>query len=509
MNPSQLKFVRPVQRVGRVPFWIKLAQGASALPGQHKEWAFNTLLLLYFSQVLGLSALLVGVVLAVATAIDAISDPLVGSLSDNLKSRLGRRHPLILFSIIPTTLSIYALFAPPDGLTNLQLSIWLFSWTIVLRLSFSFHAVPWGAIGAELSEDYGERTEIIAFRMMMGVYIGSLMIFFVFIPLFPSSNNFSNGFLNENYYHTFALVLSSLIFFWMTLSALSTLGEVKHLPQPTERIQRLTAGDAFYRVIESLKNRNFRMLFFGTLLASAIMGTGQVFDTYMNVFFWEFPTEDIKWFSIAAMVGVTISLVAIKPLQSRFEKRDIFMVCLLMGSLLQILKVAARFLEILPENGDPLLLQIFLVQSSLGAFFAFIFLMMFASMIADISDEQELANGLRQEGVFSGGITFSSKATSGFGAILGGFLLESVIRMPVGLVPGEIEQDTLIRLAVIDGIVMPALMVVPVILVRRYSLTRRAVGSIQEKLKEQGADTGSYGGLSSRNGSDATPRYYW
>ena len=215
VNPPQLKFFRPVQRVGRVPFWIKLAQGASALPGQHKEWAFNTLLLLYFSQVLGLSALLVGVVLAVATAIDAISDPLVGSLSDGLKSRLGRRHPLILFSIVPTTISTYALFAPPDGLTNLQLSIWLFSWTIVLRLSFSFHAVPWGAIGAELSDDYGERTEIIAFRMMMGVYIGSLMIFFVFIPLFPSSDDFSNGYLNENYYHTFALVLSSLIFFWM------------------------------------------------------------------------------------------------------------------------------------------------------------------------------------------------------------------------------------------------------------------------------------------------------
>ena len=93
------------------------------------------------------------------------------------------------------------------------------------------------------------------------------------------------------------------------------------------------------------------------------------------------------------------------------------MTCLLMGSLLQILKVAARFFEILPENGDPLLLQIFFIQSTLGAFFAFIFLMMFASMIADIADEQELNNGLRQEGVFSGGITFSNKATSGLGAM--------------------------------------------------------------------------------------------
>ena len=230
------------------------------------------------------------------------------------------------------------------------------------------------------------------------------------------------------------------------------------------------------------------MLFFGTLFASAILGTGQVFDTYMNVFFWEFPTEDMAIFPYAAIVGVIVALLTIVPLQAKFEKRDIFMTCLLMGSLLQILKVAARFFEILPENGDPLLLQIFFIQSSLGAFFAFIFLMMFASMIADIADEQELNNGLRQEGVFSGGITFSNKATSGLGAIIGGFLLESVIQMPVGLVPGEIEYPTLVRLAVIDGIVMPSLMIIPVVLVSKYSLTRETVGSIQKKLAAQRPD---------------------
>ena len=488
MISNQTRFVRPVPRVGKVPFFIKLVQGTSALPGQHKEYALNALLLLYFSQVLGLSALLVGIVLAISTLIDAVSDPVVGSISDNLKSRLGRRHPFILFSILPTTLSIYALFAPPDGLTNLELSIWLFTWTIVLRLSFSFYAVPWGAIGAELSDDYGERTQIIAYRMMMGVFIGSLTIAQVFLPLFPSSEQYPNGLLNPDHYKLFAVVISSLIFFWMTLSSVCTLGQIKHLPQPTEFIERMTVRDSLHRVFESLKNKNFQMLFFGTLLASAILGTGQVFDTYMNVFFWEFPTEDMAIFPYAAIVGVIVALLTIVPLQAKFEKRDIFMTCLLMGSLLQILKVAARFFEILPENGDPLLLQIFFIQSSLGAFFAFIFLMMFASMIADIADEQELNNGLRQEGVFSGGITFSNKATSGLGAIIGGFLLESVIQMPVGLVPGEIEYPTLVRLAVIDGIVMPSLMIIPVVLVSKYSLTRETVGSIQKKLAAQRPD---------------------
>ena len=180
-------FAREKEREGKVPLLIKLIQGTSALPGQHKEWAFNTLLLLYYSQVLELSAIVVGLVLGVAIVVDAVSDPIVGSLSDNFKSRLGRRHPFILFSIIPTTLSMFALFSPPETLSTLGLTAWLFTWTIAIRICFSFYGVPWGAIGAELSQDYEERTMIIAFRMGMGVYIGSLVIFFVFYPAFPGS----------------------------------------------------------------------------------------------------------------------------------------------------------------------------------------------------------------------------------------------------------------------------------------------------------------------------------
>ena len=156
-----------------------------------------------------------------------------------------------------------------------------------------------------------------------------------------------------------------------------------------------------------------------------------------------------------------------------------------MGSILQIAKVAARFFEILPENGDPLLLQIFIIHGSLGSFFAFTFLIVFGSMMADIGDEQEDAKDLRQEGVFSGGITFSNKSTTAFGTIIGGFLLESVIQMPVGAVAGEIEYATLVRMAVIDGIIMPTLMVVPVLLVWKYSLSRDAVNSIQTELREK------------------------
>ena len=169
------KFQRAEQRVGKVPFWTKFAQGFSALPGQHKEWAFNTLLLLYYSQVLGMSATLAAVVIAISLVFDAISDPMVGAFSDNFSSRLGRRHPLMLASIAPSCIAIFALFSPPKDLANYYLAAWMLVCTVTLRISFSFFAVPWGAIGAELSTDYKERTIVIAYRMLIGGLGGVLL----------------------------------------------------------------------------------------------------------------------------------------------------------------------------------------------------------------------------------------------------------------------------------------------------------------------------------------------
>ena len=130
--------------------------------------------------------------------------------------------------------------------------------------------------------------------------------------VFPSSQE-EQGLLNSQHYPFFATVLASGLFFWMSLSSLGTLRQIKYLPQPTEKVPKITAKDSADRVFESLKNKNFRLLFIGTLIASAIQGTGQVFDTYMNVFFWEFSTEEIAWFSVAAMLVVKAAVLTIRP----------------------------------------------------------------------------------------------------------------------------------------------------------------------------------------------------
>ena len=476
----QTRFVRAEHRTGKVPLWTKFAQGFSALPGQHKEWAFNTLLLLYYSQVLGLPASAASIVIAISLVFDAISDPMAGAISDSYRSKFGRRHALMLMSIIPSCGAMYALFAPPDHLNTTALAAWLLVSTVTLRVSFSFFAVPWGAIAAELSEDYDERTVIIAYRMLIGLIGGGLFIFLIY-GVFPASENFENGLFDSRNYQPFALIISALMFVWMTFSTIATLDQVKYLPQPASEVPTIAPREMLLRIIGALKNTYFRVLFVATLVASAVLGTGQVFDTYMNTFFWGFGPTELKWFSLA-ILGMLLTILTIQPLQARFEKRDLVLFAIASVSVLQVLKVSLRFAGWLPDNGDPLLLQILVLHALVTGYFVSLTLMMFASMMADIADHQELQNGLRQEGIFSGGIAFSGKVTTGFGLILGGLLLDLVIVFPTGLQPGEVAQDVLVRMAIIDGIIMPALNAIPFALLLKYKLNRATVNEIQSQL---------------------------
>jgi len=489
MSDDPVRFRRARIREGRVPVLIKIFQGAGALPGQHKDWAFSTLLLLYYSQVLDLPATYAAIVLGISLFVDAISDPLVGAYSDNFKSRLGRRHPFMLAAIVPVGLFMYALFVPPGGLSTLLLSGWMLVCTVLVRVAFTFFAVPWNAVAAELSTDYRERTSIITYRMFVGWLMGVIFIFIMYSYVFPSTPEYSNGLLDPSKYSVFAAVAALLMMLWMGVATWLTRNQIDYLPQPTDATSRQSIADMLARTWLALKSRNFRLLFFATLISSAVGGTGQVFDVYMNIYYWEFTTEDIRWFSFA-IIGAIGAFLTVGLIQRRIEKQHIMIVSLLAMTLLSMIKVAFRFWGIWPENGDPLLLWLFVGHACLMAYCGSMVLIMFASMIADIVDEQEFDVGLRQEGVFSAGITFAGKATSSLGLVIGGTLLDLFIAFPRGAEPGGVDTDTLFLLAFSDGIAVPALNVIPFLLLLGYTLTRKRLHEIQADLQIHPAGPG-------------------
>ena len=156
--------------------------------------------MLFYNQVLGLSASLCGVVFLIASVVDGISDPILGAFSDQFKSRWGRRHPLMFLSAFPLAISFYCLYQPPEGLSETGLFVWFLLFMILTRTAKTFYTVPHAALGAELTEDYHERTSIFGYNAVTGMVGGVGFGVFLLVVVFPSTADYGNGLLNEGRY---------------------------------------------------------------------------------------------------------------------------------------------------------------------------------------------------------------------------------------------------------------------------------------------------------------------
>ena len=107
------------------------------LPGAHMNFALGVFMLLYYNQILGVSATAVSIAAGVALFVDAMSDPLMGAYSDQFKSRLGRRHPFMYFAAIPLGVFICLLFSPPTGASQAFLIAWMVSFLLLTRITFT------------------------------------------------------------------------------------------------------------------------------------------------------------------------------------------------------------------------------------------------------------------------------------------------------------------------------------------------------------------------------------
>ncbi|MDX1736208.1 MAG: MFS transporter, partial [Halioglobus sp.] len=153
-----------------------LAYGLGQFAWASKDVCFHYFLFFYYTQYLGLSASLAGLAAMLALIADGISDPLIGSISDNLRSRRwGRRHPFMLAAIVPYCLALVCMFNPPGELSEGQLFAWYLVFAITVRTLLKLFTVPHMALGAELTADYGERTTVATYRNTLG-YIGGLTI---------------------------------------------------------------------------------------------------------------------------------------------------------------------------------------------------------------------------------------------------------------------------------------------------------------------------------------------
>ncbi|WP_255418823.1 MFS transporter [Novosphingobium sp. THN1] len=175
----------------------------------------------FMSTVLGQSPEIAGYLLMISKLADAVIDVVVGSMSDNARTRWGRRKPFLLAGALLSAVSFLMLFAPPV-LGQGALMAWMIAALLIYSTAYSLFNVPYMALPSELTDGFHERTRLISFRTVF-VSIGQVLALAGTAALVQSGGAGRGG------YATMGLVMALIIGGAMTATALSI--PVRHAPR--------------------------------------------------------------------------------------------------------------------------------------------------------------------------------------------------------------------------------------------------------------------------------------
>jgi len=467
--------------------WFGLGQIAEGL----KTFSFNTFILFYYNHILGLSGTMAGLAIGIALLFDAVSDPLMGSISDNFRSKWGRRHPFMVIAAGPLALCYFGLFAPPSGLSPTDLFVWLTTFAVLTRLSMTVYHVPHMALGAEMTANYEDRTRLVATRQIFG-YVGAFVMAAIGFGHFFADER--GGRMNAEAYAPFGLVMSLFMVTSVLASAWMTRDQIPFLPQPaaSDHQRKGIARRLVKEAMSAFENQSFKRLFRGILLIYVLVGTEGALALYMYEFFWALDANGILMLTLLYPVGLMVGAFFTARLHRRWDKSTTLIFGTAGWCVCQLLPVVLRLLELLPPNGTVLLIgtllafrlfQGALVQQALASF---------SSMMADIADEHELESGRRQEGIFFGVVSLSGKLASGLGSIIAGVALD-VISWPAGLGGGdssvELPAEMIRNLGILYGPMVAIFALLAPFAYRGYSLNRERHTAVLVALQERHRET--------------------
>ncbi len=455
---------------------VRIYYGIGSIAEGVKETAFNVFLLFFYNNVLGMPGSLAGLAIFLALCVDALTDPLMGAISDNTRSRLGRRHPWMYLAVLPVTVSFALLFMPPAGLGGMALFWWLLGFTVLLRVSLTFYAVPSNAMAAEMSSSYDERTEIIGIRFLFGWLAGLGLAIAGYVAYFGEKPGGVDGRLNPAAYADFGLLCALLSGAAILVCALGTQRAARRNPHAPDDGFRLGRD---LRIV--LANPSFRALVVSAIFSASAWGYINTVGYYVNTYFWGLSADDLGILTLGMVIAVIIAASVTPALSRGWDKKAVALSLAAFAIALGPLPVALRLLGWFPENGTrDLMTALFFYTIALTTAIIAINILT-ASMIADLTDQGEQASGRRLEGSFSSIIVFSIKASSGVGALLAGITLD-LIRFPRQLDAGAIDPATAQALGTAYAPAIVLLYCVSLYFLSRYRLDRQRHGEILRSL---------------------------
>lgn len=458
----------------RTRIWFGLGQGGHGVAN-----TAMSLLLFFYSQVLGLDPRLAGLALLISMITDGVGDLLVGAWSDRFQHRWGRRHPFMYASVLPFGLSFMALFLPGDALPQWALFTWLLSASFLVRNIETFFTVPHYALGAELAQDYHSRTGIVAFRAFFAA-AGRLLVFVLGVVMFAPSEAYRSGQLDPSRYPTYGIMLGLIVIASTFLSTWGTHNAIPHLAKAPPN-DRFSLRGAFVDMALAARNPAFRVFLAGFIvwvIGHAVYGGLMV---YMSTYFWRLETAQVFLLPVVGSLATVAGTPLWARLARRLTKKGAFIIAAVGFSTVMAALVLCRLVGLFPPQGT----EAYVAVIFAGAFVAGLFDaapgVVAGSMLADIADDYELSCGFRREGVLFGTINFSVKIANGLGAFISG-LLVAAAGLKAKADPAAVSEVVTDQLALTTTLVLVGFGLLAPLLYLAYPLTEARHRQVQADL---------------------------
>lgn len=434
----------------------------------------------YSTSVLKINPGLIGFIVSLSVIWDAVTDPVMGYISDcTALKKFGRRHLYLIVGAAGTAVSNYLLWTI-QPFYNIWLKLLLTTAYLFLCKTFlTIYGTPYNALGAELSTDYNERTSIQAFKTTFFI-IGFLFPTIAGMAIFfKGTTEYPVGQLNPAAYNNLGIFSSLVTLLFAGICYAATRKSIPLLPKPPH--EKGSVKGLYADMFAALKNPNFRSIVIGYLFinftSALLSGIGLHVMTY---------TYRLDNYKMAFIFGGLFAVAVISQpiwtfLAAKKDKKKAVLLAILLGLIGSAGFLPTVFLRFNPDLNLVILMAVAIVLGfSTGGCLSIPY-----SMLADTIDQYELKTGERKEGVYYGTITFMYKFTQAIIVFILGIVLTAI-----GFNAELKEQPHFV--AVCIGLILPlgALLAFSLAYVffKKYELSRGKVEEIQKliRLKKEG-----------------------
>lgn len=454
---------------GRLTFGGKLGYASAAIGDGACYLFVNTFLLFFLTTVAGIEPAAAGTITVIGAFWNSLINPVIGYLSDNAATKRGRRRPFIIIMSIPLAASSMLMFTALDMIPFIK-PLYYGAMTMIFWTAYTGFFVPYLALGAEYTTDYGERTELRSYAVAFNL-IGT--IFGMVLPSVLAEALQNAGFsLAASWSVTGAMVgIFSMISLLITAAAAKEKDIECRIPG-RRALPEVSLKKIFGEYIQVIKLKPMRWLLLTamfTLMCNTLMSADLMyFFTYNRGLS---AVEVSAMFFYRSAISV-IFIVIINKLSAGRDKRTMLMGVYAVGAALLMIN---KFLE--PDNNAETVL--FIVMA---VFAVTVYWQLMPAIAYDVCEYDQLENGRERAGTIMSLLTLVEAASSGLGSQLLGIILQ------IAGFNGEAAVQTETAMIWIGNClsVIPAILLIAALLMlKKYPITKERFAEIQQVLAER------------------------